>query len=61
MKLKYPNKSHKGKAGRKVVPFPEFIKKLRATPAERKEFMSMLTGDARKDFEILFKALKVSI
>lgn len=52
---------HGGKregAGRKSVAFPVFLKKLRATDEERKEFMKMLTGNARHDFEMLFSALK---
>ena len=57
-----PNKpTHGGKrkgAGRKPGSFPVFVKKLRATDEERAEFMSMLTGDARQDFVILFDALK---
>ena len=37
-------------AGRKPAPDPVFIKKFRASETERKEFMSLLTGDAREDF-----------
>ena len=56
-------KSHGGKrkgAGRKPAPDPVFIKKFRASENERIEFMSYLTGDARKDFEIVFNAVKNS-
>lgn len=52
---------HGGKregAGRKPAPFPEFQKKLRASEAERKEFMDMLTGDAASDFVILINLLR---
>jgi hypothetical protein len=54
-------KSHGGKrtgAGRRPVPFSRFLKALRATDAERKEFASLLTGNARKDFVMLFDLLK---
>lgn len=54
---------HGGKregAGRKALPYPYFIKKFRATEAERNEFMSLLTGDARRDFEIVLSALRSS-
>lgn len=57
-KLKYPAKSHPGKAGRKPASFPEFTKKLRATEEEQKEFMDMLTGDATSDFVILVNLLR---
>jgi hypothetical protein len=53
--------THGGKrkgAGRKPVSFPVFLKKLRATEEERAEFMSLLSGNARYDFELLFAALK---
>lgn len=55
--------SHGGKrkgAGRKPAPDPVFIKKFRASKNERIEFMSYLTGDARKDFEIVFNAVRAS-
>lgn len=54
------NKLHGGKrtgAGRKPASLPSFNKKLRASENERIEFMSYLTGDARKDFETLIHAL----
>jgi len=57
---KTPN-IHGGKrkgAGRKPALFPHFLKKLRATDEERKEFISLLTGDARKDFLLILNALK---
>lgn len=53
--------THGGKrtgAGRKPAPLPYFLKKLRATDAERAEFLSMLTGDATKDFIILLNVLR---
>jgi len=53
--------THGGKrkgAGRKPALLPFFLKKLRASEEERKEFMSYLTGDARKDFIILLEALR---
>jgi hypothetical protein len=56
-----PKPTHGGKrsgAGRKPVPFSRFLKALRATPDERAEFMSKLTGDARKDFVIILDALR---
>jgi hypothetical protein len=55
------NVAHGGKrtgAGRKPALYPSFDKKLRATETERKEFMRLLTGDARKDFEMLNHALR---
>jgi hypothetical protein len=55
------NPTHGGKrkgAGRKPALLPFFNKKLRATQWERKDFMSFLSGDARKDFELLYKLLK---
>ena len=57
-----PTKPHGGKrkgAGRKPALLPAFSKKLRATDKEREEFMSYLTGDAVKDFEILIHALAI--
>jgi hypothetical protein len=53
--------THGGKrkgAGRKPALFPLFLKKLRATDEERAEFMSKLTGDARRDFVIILEALR---
>ena len=47
-------------AGRKPAPLPVFAKKFRASENERIEFVSFLTGDARKDFEIVFNAMKAS-
>lgn len=58
---KVPKSTHGGKrkgAGRKPALFPVFLKKLRATNEERKEFMSLLTGDARQDFVTIIDALK---
>lgn len=46
------------KLGPPRSPFPHFLKKLRATPDERKELASLLTGDARKDFVIILEALR---
>jgi hypothetical protein len=57
-KLTYPKKSHPGKAGRKATPEPVFLKRFRATEQEQKEFMSHLTGDARRDFLIILAALQ---
>lgn len=57
------NISHGGKrkgAGRKPAPDPVFAKNFRASESERIEFLSLLTGDARKDFEIVFHAVKAS-
>ena len=57
------NKSHGGKrkgAGRKPAPDPVFIKKFRASESERKEFMSLLTGDAREDFIMVLRSLRSS-
>jgi hypothetical protein len=56
-----PKPTHGGKrkgAGRKPALLPVFLKKLRATETEWREFLSLLTGDARKDFVILLDALK---
>jgi hypothetical protein len=53
--------SHGGQrkgAGRKPAPSPVFIKKFRASEAEKNEFMSLLTGDARQDFVVVFEALR---
>jgi hypothetical protein len=57
-KLKYPTKSHPGKAGRKASPLPSFWKRFRATEAERKEFEVFMTGDASRDLKIILEALK---
>lgn len=46
------------KLGPAPSPFPHFLKKLRATHEERKDFASLLTGDARKDFVILLELLR---
>ena len=57
------NKSHGGKrkgAGRKPAPDPVFIKKFRASESERKEFMALLTGDAREDFILVLRSLRSS-
>jgi hypothetical protein len=54
-------KTHGGKrkgAGRKPGSFPVFTKKLRATPEEHAEFLKIMTGDARWDFELILKAVK---
>ena len=56
-----PCPTHGGKrkgAGRKPALLPFFLKKLRATEDERKEFASRMTGDARRDFLIILNALK---
>lgn len=53
--------THGGKrkgAGRKPASLPFFLLKLRATEAEREEFAALLTGNARKNFEIILKALR---
>jgi hypothetical protein len=53
--------THGGKrkgAGRKPAAFPVFLKKFRATEADRKEFLDMLTGDANIDFLILLNMLR---
>jgi hypothetical protein len=58
-----PKTTHGGKrkgAGRKPAPDPVFTKKFRASDNERIEFMSYLTGDARKDFVIVFQAVRAS-
>lgn len=47
-------------AGRKPAPDPVFIKKFRASEAERIEFMSLLTGDAREDFLLVLRSLRSS-
>jgi hypothetical protein len=57
-KLKYPTKSHKGKAGRKPAELPSFFLRLRATEAGKEEFYAMLTKDARKNFDVLYYALR---
>lgn len=57
-KLTHPQKSHPGKAGRKATPEPVYLKRFRATVEEQKQFISMLTGDARKDFLIIMDALQ---
>lgn len=52
--------SHGGKrtgAGRKPALFPVFIKKFRASELERVRFNAHMTGDARKDFLLVLKAL----
>ena len=57
-------KSHGGKrkgAGRKPALLPFFLKKLRATNAERKRFTNLLTGDAREDFLLILNALENTI
>ena len=45
-------------AGRKPSPFPIFTKEFRATEEERAEFLQLLPGDAREDFEQVVNALK---
>lgn len=59
MVKKYHGGKRKG-AGRKPAPDPVFIKKFRASESERKEFMSLLSGDARKDFIIVLRSLRFS-
>ena len=57
------NSSHGGTrkgAGRKPAPDPVFIKKFRASEAERKEFMALLTGDSREDFILVLRSLRSS-
>jgi hypothetical protein len=49
--------------GRIASPYPEFMKKLRATEEERMQFLDLLrihnpTGDTRQDFLILVDLLK---
>jgi hypothetical protein len=58
-KLKYPTKSHPGRAGRKPALLPSFWKRLRATDEERAELASLLTGDARKDFLVILNAVRI--
>jgi len=56
-------KTHGGQrkgAGRKPAPNPVFVKKFRASEAERIEFMSLLTGDAREDFILVLRSLRSS-
>jgi hypothetical protein len=53
--------THGGKregAGRKSAALPVFIKKLRATEQEWREFMSYLTGNAEQDFKLILEALR---
>jgi hypothetical protein len=53
--------THGGKrkgAGRKPALLPYFLKKLRATDDERKEFAAYLSGDASRDFKIILEALR---
>lgn len=47
-------------AGRKPAPDPVFIKKFRASESERKEFMALLSGDAREDFILVLRSLRSS-
>ena len=52
--------THGGKrigAGRKPAPLPLSTKAFRASPDEWKEFLSLLTGDARQDFLDVLDAL----
>lgn len=52
---------HGGKrtgSGRKPASLPLFTKAFRATDEERKEFLSLLTGDARKDFLHVMQGLR---
>jgi hypothetical protein len=61
MRPKTDKPTHGGKrkgAGRKPALLPVFTKKLRASDAEREEFMSMLEGDATTDFIILLNLLR---
>jgi hypothetical protein len=56
-KLKYPTKSHPGRAGRKPARLSPHTKKFRAPPSEWEDFILMLTGDATNDFIILYNLL----
>jgi hypothetical protein len=60
MKTK-PSNTHGGKrkgAGRKSTLEPVFLKRFRATEEEQREFLSLLTGDARQDFILVLEALR---
>lgn len=59
--MKSSPKTHGGKregAGRKPALLPSFWKRFRATQEEWQEFLSLLTGDARKDFLTILEALR---
>ncbi len=61
MKNKHGGKRIPGpgkKIGPDPSPFPAFLKKFRATDEERKELSVLLTGNARKDFILILKALR---
>jgi hypothetical protein len=58
MKVKSTHGGKRKGAGRKPALLPVFTKKLRASDAEREEFMSMLEGDATTDFIILLNLLR---
>lgn len=45
---------------RKPAAYPMFLKKFRGTEEEQAEFLKMLPGDAREDFEQVIAALKAS-
>jgi hypothetical protein len=46
------------KGGRKSSPIPLFYKKLRATPERQAEFIALMTGDAAKDFDLIYNLLQ---
>jgi hypothetical protein len=53
------NKSNQTRrGGRQKSPLPILMKKFRATPERQDEFFTMLTGDAAKDFDLIFDLLK---
>jgi hypothetical protein len=58
MTIKPKGKPRGRSGGRKLSPVPLFYKKLRATPERQAEFITMMTGDAAKDFDLLFELLK---
>ena len=55
-KLKHGGK-RKG-AGRKPAPEPVFTKKFRASEYEQLKFKLFMTGDARKDFVFIIRAIQ---
>jgi hypothetical protein len=58
MSNKHP--AHGGKrsgSGRKPSNYPLFTKAFRATDGERQMFFSLLTGDARKDFVLIYSLM----
>jgi hypothetical protein len=52
------DKSKPRRGGRQKSTLPILMKKFRATPERQEEFYKMLTGDAAKDFDLLFELLK---